>query len=323
MSTMSVRAWRCLAGVLALLATPAVAPAQAVTVVLLGTGSPEPALDRFGPGTLMEAGGQHFLFDAGRGVTQRLWQLPFRVGEITHVFLTHLHSDHTVGLADIWLMGWLQTRFGGRNAPLHVFGPIGTAAMVKALRDAYAADVRGRTQQAEIPDSVAMVEGHDIAEGIVLDRGGIRITAFQVDHGTPPISSVGYRVDFHGRSVVISGDTRPSENLIRFAQGTDVLIHEVMASPPDAPRSPALNRILTAHTSPEQAGTVFARVNPKLAVFTHVSLVAAPERRQALLETVIPRTRSVYAGRVVIGEDLMTIAVGDTIDIRRRSNGNR
>jgi ribonuclease Z len=104
--------WRRLACVLALLATPAASPAQAVTVVLLGTGSPEPAADRFGPGTLVEAGGHRVLIDAGRGVTQRLWQIPVRIGVITDVFLTHLHSDRTVGLADIWLMGWLQ---GGKS----------------------------------------------------------------------------------------------------------------------------------------------------------------------------------------------------------------
>jgi ribonuclease Z len=297
--------------------TPSLSLAQNLTVVLLGTGSPEPALDRFGPGTLVEAGGQRFLFDAGRGVTQRLWQLPVRIGGITQVFLTHLHSDHTVGLADIWLMGWLRTRFGGRSAPLQVSGPAGTAGMVKSLRDAYSADVASRTQ-AGIPDSAAMIEGRDVVEGVVYEGGGTQITAFTVDHGNPPIPAIGYRIEFSGRSVVISGDTRPSENLIRFAKGADVLIHEVMAATPEAQTSPALGRILSSHTSPEQAAAVFARVNPKLVVYTHISLLTAPERRQPLLETIILRTRSAYAGRVVLGEDLMTILVGDTIEVRKR-----
>ena len=322
MPTTRLGACRCVAPLLFLAAMSAVAQAQTVTVVLLGTGSPEPAIDRFGPGTLVEAGGQHFLFDAGRGVTQRLWQMPVRVGEITRVFLTHLHSDHTVGLADIWLMGWLQTRFGGRSTPLHVYGPAGTATMVRALREAYSVDVRQRSE-AGIPDSVVAIEGHDITDGVVLERNGVRVTAFTVDHGNPPIPSLGYRLAFASRSVVISGDTRPSENLIRAAGGVDVLVHEIMAAPPEAQVTPALRRILSSHTSPEEAAAVFARVNPKLAVLTHVSLVAAPERRQALLEMIVSRIRGAYNGRVVIGEDLMTVVVGDTMVIRRRSNDNR
>src|SRR5262245_29369675 len=113
--------------ILLLTLAPARAEAQSLRLVLLGTGSPEPTVDRFGPATLVEAGGQHLLFDAGRGVSQRLWQIPLRLGEINDVFLTHLHSDHTVGLADLWLTGWLQSRFGQRAMPLRVWGPPGTA----------------------------------------------------------------------------------------------------------------------------------------------------------------------------------------------------
>ena len=295
---------------------PALAHAQALKLVLLGTGSPEPATDRFGPGTLIEAGGQHLLFDAGRGVSQRLWQIPLRLGDINDVFLTHLHSDHTVGLADLWLTGWLQSRFGQRANPLRVWGPPGTVALVEGLRDAYAADVRARTVNG-IPDSAVAIEAQEIVEGQVYDRAGLRVTAFQVDHGSPPIPSFGYRIDFGGRSIVISGDTRPSDNLIRFARGADVVVHEVMAAFPEAQASAAVSRVLSSHTSPEQAARVFAAVNPKLAVFTHVSLVSVAERRQALLETVLPRTRSIYSGRVVIGEDLMTVSIGDTIEVRR------
>lgn len=288
-----------------------------MTVVLLGTGSPEPSVDRFGPATLVEAGGQRLLFDAGRGAAQRLWQVPVRVGEVADIFLTHLHSDHTVGLADVWLTGWMQTRFGERTSPLHVYGPAGAAAMTRSLRDAYAVDVRARAQ-AGIPDAAVAIEGRDITEGVVLERAGVRVVAFDVDHGTPPMPALGYRVEFGGRAVVISGDTRPSEKLIQFAKGADVLIHEVMAATPAAAATPAVARIVASHTSPEQAGVIFARVQPRLAVFTHVSLVSAPERRQALLDTLVTRTQSAYSGRVVIGEDLMTIVVGETVEVRKR-----
>ena len=305
-----------LIGVLLMLWAPSSSPAQSVTVVLLGTGSPEPAIDRFGPGTLIETGDQRVLVDAGRGVSLRLWQVPVRVGAITQVFLTHLHSDHTVGLADIWLTGWLQTRFGGRSTPLHVYGPPGTAAMVASLRDSYSADVRQRSQ-AGIPDSSVAIVGHDVAEGTVYEQGGMRVTAFTVDHGSPPIPALGYRIEIGRRSVVISGDTRPSENLIRFAQGVDVLVHEVMVAAPEAQATPGISRIVASHTSPEEAASVFARSNPKLAVYTHVGVISGQARRQALLESILPRTQTAYAGRVVLGEDLMTILVGDSIEVRR------
>jgi ribonuclease Z len=319
---MSSRTCRWLTFLLLLFAASPETRAQTLTVVLLGTGSPEPATDRFGPGTLVEAGNQRLLFDAGRGVSQRLWQLPVRLGDINDVFLTHLHSDHTVGLPDFWLTSWLQSPFGRRSSPLRVWGPPGTAALVKGLREAYAADVGARTM-AGIPDSAVAIEGRDIEEGVLYDRAGVRVTGFRVDHGNPPIPAFGYRIDYGGRSIVISGDTRFSENLIRFARGADVLIHEVMAAFPEAQGSPAVNRILSSHTSPEDAGRVFAAVNPKLAIYTHVSLVSVPERRASLLETLLPRTRSNYSRRVVIGEDLMTVLIGDTIEIRRRANDRR
>src|SRR5687767_4695892 len=107
------------------LLAPTVASSQAFKVTLLGTGGPEPAMDRFGPGTLGEAGAEKLLFDAGRGVSQRLWQVGVRPGEVNAVFLTHLHSDHVVGIPDLWLTGWLRARFGGRITPLEARGPKG------------------------------------------------------------------------------------------------------------------------------------------------------------------------------------------------------
>jgi ribonuclease Z len=298
-----------------LLAVPAASEAQTIVVTLLGTGHPEPSLERFGPATLVEARGQRLLFDAGRGAAQRIWELATPVGEIRRVFLTHLHSDHVVGLPDVWLTGWLRNAFGRRNGPLQVFGPPGTEALARSLRQAYAEDVRARNPGS--PDSTVDIIGHDVEEGAVYDQDGVRVIAFTVDHGNPPLPSFGYRVEHGGRSIVISGDTRRSENLIRFAQQTDLLIHEVMAAGPGAASSPDARRVLSSHTSPEEAGDVLSRVNPKLAVLTHVSIVSGPARRQAVLDGIMPRVRATYAGPLAIGEDRMTIIVGDSVEIRR------
>lgn len=146
------------------------------------------------------------------------------------------------------------------------------------------------------------------------------MTAFRVEHGVRSLPAFGYRVDYPGHSVVISGDTRFSENLIRFAAGADVVIHEVMAATLESVEaSEQVRDIVASHTTPEEAGRVFDRVKPRLAVYTHIGLVAMPARRKELADSLLPRTRQTYAGRVEVGEDLMMITVGDTVEIRRTS----
>ena len=204
---------------------PTVVQGQEITVTLLGTGCPPPVMHRFGPSTLVEAGEQKLLFDAGRGALQRLTQLKVRWQEVQGVFLTHLHSDHVVGFPDLWLTGWLV---GRRDSPLPVWGPRGTKKMMSHLEQAYEYDIRIRLyDDRAAPDGVVIL-AEDISEGVVYDKGGVKITAFEVDH-TPVKPAFGYRIDYAGRSVVLSGDTRVSENLIRYAQGVDILVHEVAA----------------------------------------------------------------------------------------------
>src|SRR5215471_15161223 len=118
--------------------------AQNLSVTLLGTGSPIPIVDRFGPSTLIQAGDETLLFDCGRGVPLRLWQLQIPLRNVTAVFFTHLHSDHVAGFPDFWLTGWLPPPFGHRTERLHVYGPTGTANMMKHLQKAYKADIRIR-----------------------------------------------------------------------------------------------------------------------------------------------------------------------------------
>jgi ribonuclease Z len=290
---------------------PAIAQGQEIKVTLLGTGCPPPVMNRFGPSTLVEAGGQKFVFDAGRGALQRLTQLQVRWQDVQGVFLTHLHSDHVVGFPDLWLTGWLVG--AGRNVPLQVWGPRGTRKMMSHLEQAYEFDIRIRLyDDRAAPDGIVIL-AEDISEGVVYDKGGVKITAFEVDH-TPVKPAFGYRIDYAGHSVVLSGDTRVSENLIRYAQEVDVLVHEVAApetfqragSAPERAKS-----VIAHHTTAEQAGEVFARTKPKLAVYSHIVLPTATE------QDLIPPTRKTYAGPLELGEDLMVIAVGEKIEVRR------
>jgi ribonuclease Z len=289
-----------------------IAFAQDFKVTLLGTGNPRPVMSRFGPSILVEAGKEKLVFDCGRGASQRLDQLKIPFSEITALFLTHLHSDHTVGIPDLWLTGWVM----GRTTPLAVWGPEGTKAMMQHLQEAYVFDIHIRRDvDTKLPGAGAEVVAQDIEEGVVYNSAGVKVTAFLVDHGEIK-PAFGYRVDYGGHSVTLSGDTRPSENLIKFAHGTDVLIHEVID--PEAfgetvstDTLEQRKKIIEHHTTPEQAGIVFTRVKPKLAVYSHIVPPDVPG--------VIPHTRKTYAGPLEVGEDLMSIEIGDKIEVHRPS----
>jgi ribonuclease Z len=289
---------------------PSAAHAQDITITLLGTGCPPAVMNRFGPSILVEAGGQKFLFDAGRGALQRLNQLKVRWQDVRGVFFTHLHSDHVVGFPDLWLTGWFTP---GRSVPLNVWGPRGTKNMMSHLEQAFDFDIRIRLyDDRPSPDGIVLLT-EEIGEGVVYDKGGVKITAFEVDHA-PIKPAFGYRVDHAGRSIVLSGDTRVSDNLIRYAQGVDVLVHE--GASPDtflrAGTAPEWAKSIVAHhVTPEQAGEVFSRTKPKLAVYSHIVLPSATE------QDLIPPTRKTYSGPLQLGEDLMVIEVGQTVEVRR------
>ena len=277
-------------------------------VVLLGTGTPNPRPDRFGPSTLVEAGSERLVFDCGRSCTTRLWQLKIPLGTVK-LFITHLHSDHTVGIPDLWLTGFLSNPYGQRTGAFRVWGPTGTAAMMTKMREAYDADILIRQPQHGVEISAT-----DFVEGPVYNENGVRVTAFKVSHDD--IDAYGFRIDYRGHSVALSGDTRSSANLVAHARGADVVVHEVAMS-----RSDAGNRtIALLHSTPEQAGEEFSRIGPRLAVFTHFSLFGTPE---PTVDELLARTRKTYQGRLEVGEDLMAISVGDSVVVTRWPNADR
>jgi ribonuclease Z len=291
-----------------------------VIVTLLGTGSPVPSTTRFGPATLVQAGGLNLLFDAGRGVTVRLYQLGMSFGKgIDAVFLTHYHSDHVEGLPDLWMTGYIFGPFGSRTRPMRLWGPSdgsaglgGVVRVARGLTEAFSDDIRIRQADEHIAAAATEIEPHNfVQDGIVFDEAGVKVTAFAVNHGELIKPSVGYRIDYASRSITISGDTQPDENLIRHAAGTDLLIHEVFAISPRLAAVPELKPVADHHTSPEQAGTVFSRVKPKLAVYTHFVLIGTGG------EEIVPRTRTTYQGPLEAGEDLMRLTIGSSVSIKR------
>lgn len=289
-------------------------------VILLGTqGGPTFNALRMGIGTLVTAGPERLLFDAGRSVTTAMARAAVNPADVTRIFLTHLHSDHVISLPELLISPWASQ---GRKVPLEVWGPDGTRAMMEKFQEALTFDIHMRRDVDEkFPAEGVRVLANDIREGVVYQSNGVKVTAFLVDHG-PVKPAFGYRIDFRGHSVAISGDTRPSPNLVKFSAGVDLLIHEVsrwkqdpvLSGPPDEllPNSRQTRRqaktIADHHTDGIEVGKVLLQVKPKLAVFSHYNVDP---------KVTLPLVRQHYDGPVEFGEDLMVIEVGERITIQR------
>ncbi|SFC05734.1 ribonuclease Z [Polaromonas sp. OV174] len=288
-------------------------------VTLLGTGVPNPRPDRFSQSTLVEAGSQKMVFDMGRGVSIRLWQAGIPMGSINAHFLTHFHSDHTIGVPDLWLTGWLQPPYGRRTSPFLIYGPKGTKALMDGLQSAYADDIKIRLVDERNPPAGIAVDAKEFeAPAVVYERDGVKVSSFVVDQGDDIKPSVGYKVEYRGRSVVMSDDTRLSSEVVRQATGADLLIHEVAVIAPDLlKRSPSFQRIFGHHTSPEEAGTVFARAKPKLAVYSHIARYGDAATPAPPEDAIVQQTRKTYDGPLLLGEDLMQFDIGETVTMSR------
>jgi ribonuclease BN (tRNA processing enzyme) len=241
-------------------------------VVVLGTGTPVPDPARSGPAVAVVVAVSVYLVDAGAGVVRRAaaayengeWAL--RPENLDRVFVTHLHSDHTIGIPDVLHMGWIQ----GRADPLEIFGPPGIADMSKYLELAWAADVEVRRRD----DGDRYDEGHriqavEIAPGIVYQDERVRVTAFPVEHGAWE-HAFGFRFDTADRSIVISGDAAPSETVVEACDGCDLLIHEVYSAAAFALLgSDAQGYHSSFHTSTEELADLATRARAAKLVLYH------------------------------------------------------
>ena len=311
----------------------AAVPADAMVVTLLGTGSPSPNPARFSAATLVQAGGLNMLFDAGRGCDTRLRQIGVPLGSVAPVFLTHFHSDHTVGLPDFWMTGYIQTSYAMRRSPMVLIGPEGTKQMADGMRGAFMADIRIRMADEGTPEVATQIDARDFepalgnrpgSEGVVYQQNGVTVTAFTVNHGPLIKPAVGYRVDYAGRSVLISGDTKFDQNIIRYGTGVDLLIHEVCDAPADVLDKLQNRAVMDHHTSPEEAGTVFKAAGPRLAAYTHIiQLTARGATNTPDVAQIEAATRRTYAGPLVVGDDLMRFVIRDDAVTIQRWNSER
>jgi len=287
-------------------------------VTLLGTGVPIPSPDRFGPSTLVEAGDQKFLIDAGRGATIRLYQLKVPIGRIDVQLLTHYHSDHTSCLPDVWLTGWLESHFGTRKSPYRVIGPTGAKRLMENLERAYADDIKIRVADEKLPLSGIATDVTEFdRDGLVYEKNGVKVIAFEVDHGDVIKPCYGYRIEYGGRVAVFSSDTRYNQNVIKYGKGADLLVHEVAMARPELMKEAYIQRIIGHHTTPYDCGRVFAQTRPKLAAFTHVVLLASNTVRPPTLDDLVSEVRQTYDGPLEVGEDLMSFEIGETVTMKR------
>ena len=300
-----IKLWQC---ALVLFISVSVAAADVMVVTLLGTGTPRPEVERGSSAVLVEAGTQKLLFDAGRGVARRIYQLGLDYNTIDKIFITHLHYDHIIGLPDLMLSGWVFQR----TRPIRLWGPAGSKHHLEQIQKAYAADIELRTRHTELPEEGIRVEVSEIGEGVVYSEGDLTVRAIPVDHGVVK-PAFGYRVDYKGRSLVISGDTRYSEQIAEHAKGVDLLIHEIAdASDALLEHNPRLRRVMAYHTRPAELSRLLQQSNPRQTVLVH-ALIFGKERADVLSEI-----QSKYKGEVMFGEDLTALDIGENIRIYRR-----
>jgi ribonuclease BN (tRNA processing enzyme) len=272
-------------------------------IVMLGTGTPSANPHRSGPSVAVVVGGAAYLVDFGPGVVRRASAAWLRgVAELDArnlrtAFATHLHSDHTAGLADLYLTPWVL----GRRGPLDLYGPPGIRAMAKHIMAAYAEDIKLRVNSLERSDPRgAYIRVHEVEPGVVFQDRNLKVEAFPVEHGSWE-HAYGYRFEAPDRTIVISGDTTYAKSLIESARGCDVLIHEAyleaqLESQPDS----AVRYHSAFHTSAVDLGKIAAEVKPALVVVYHGLFF------DGSVEQMVAEVRQHFDGRVVVANDLDT-----------------
>lgn len=288
-----------------LMLVPVASPADPAKVIILGSGTPVIDPSSSGPCVAVVVNGQAYLFDAGPGLVRRAqaasekFSLPaLDATNLTRLFVTHLHSDHTLGYPDLIFSPWVV----GRSEPLEVYGPAGITAMTDHLKLAYAADIEVRTEGVEgLRKRGLTVNVHEIsAAGVVYKDANVTVRAIPVHHGSWP-HAFAYKIEAAGRTIVISGDTTPSDEIAEACNECDVLVHEVYSADRFdlvfGPRRGVYHS--SSHTSTRQLAELAAKSKPKLLVLYH-QLYFGPRNTVDLVKEI----RRTYTGPVVNGTDL-------------------
>jgi len=270
------------------------------TLVMLGTGMPRPDPACFGPATAVMVDGRVFLFDVGAGVMRRMSAAGLSIRGPEAVFITHLHSDHTLGYPDLIFTTWVM----GRRTKLQAYGPVGLKRMTRHIIAAWKEDIHvrieGLEQQTKQGYKVAV---HEFDAGVVYDKDGVRVTAIPVQHGCWK-QAYGFRIDTPDRSIVISGDTQPTQAILEASRDVDVLVHEVYPHTQVLPELRIGGEVWPSymrefHTSDLELGVLAAAAQPKLLVLHHI--VRKGNDDEELLASI---RAGGFEGEVVVARDL-------------------
>jgi ribonuclease BN (tRNA processing enzyme) len=276
--------------------------AAVTQVVLLGTGTPSADPERSGPATAVVVDDTPYLVDFGPGVVRRASAAAGKgvkglsLAHLQVAFVTHLHADHTMGYADLIITPWIA----GRNSPLQVYGPRGLKDMTEHVLAAYRVDLDNRME--ERGEKTQLVDAHEIRPGVVYRDEKVTVTAFAVPHGN--LVAYGYRFQTPDRVIVISGDTSPTDNIVRACNGCDILVHEHYSVASFARVAPRWQDYrLRHHTSTKQLAELATKAHPGLLILHHRSNpggggASAPESE------VIQEMNEYYKGKWVSGHDL-------------------
>jgi ribonuclease BN (tRNA processing enzyme) len=287
--------------------------ASGTRVVLLGTGTPPADPDRSGPAAAVVVNDTPYLVDIGAGIVRRAKAAVADRGisaleptNLRVVFVTHLHSDHTVGYPDLILTPWVL----GRRVPFEVYGPPGIRHMTEHVLEAYRADFDTRSKHFEeklyavgsFPEG-RKVNAHEIRPGVVFKDANVTVTAFPTTHA---MESYGYRFQTADRTVVISGDTGPAQATIDACNGCDVLVHEVLTHDWLSRRPDFLAYAAKFHTTTSQLAELATKARPRLLVLSHSSISWRPvvDNQRSRPEVLLSEITSKYSGHVVVGRDL-------------------
>jgi ribonuclease Z len=273
---------------------------SAMKMIILGSGSPLPDPERAGPSTLLRTAAGDLLFDCGRGVLMRCAAAGTGATVLRALFLTHLHSDHTTDLNDIFTMRWAMSLAPN---PLPVIGPGGTSALLRATEAMLEPDIGYRLAHHEDLQWRPTAVVTEVEQGVVFDEAGVQVTAAPTDHA-PVRPTVGYRVSEGGRSVVMAGDTVPCTGLDDLCRGADVLVQTVVRR--DLIEQIGLARLLDVldyHSSIADAARTAARNGVGTLVLTHLVPAPAPGTEQEWIDLAAAH----FDGEVVLAADLTTI----------------
>ena len=281
-------------------------------VVFLGTGTPLPDPERAGPSTAIVVNDAAYVVDAGTGLVRRAAAardksaLALRPVNLKIAFLTHLHSDHTLGLPDLMITPWIM----GRKEPLELYGPSGTQEMVNHILEAYKVDRKIRTEGLEHSNNTGWkVNVHEIKPGVVYKDANVTVTAFAVRHGS--VDAYGYRFVTPDRRIVISGDTSPTDAIVANCDGCDILISEAYTKTSFDLVSAEWQRYrLAFHTSAQELAAIASKAKPGLLILYHranagCDQAGTKECREAGSEDqLLKEVRQAYSGKVVAAHDL-------------------